>query len=98
MAEISDLELTAGVAIVSTGLSLFTGFLPGLNEVLNDNCTDSMRGNLDFGQPTAAIATTSVGVVLSLVTKSIMPTVFALGISAIMWFAYEFAFRRVDND
>lgn len=94
MAQVSDLELTAGVAIVSTAISLFTGFLPGLSEVLQDDRSPGMRGSLDFGQPTAAVATTSVGVVLSLVTKSIMPTVFALGISAIMWFAYEFAFRR----
>lgn len=94
MAQISDLELTAGVAIVSTAISLFTGFLPGLNDVLNDDCSPEMRGNLDFGQPTAAIATTSVGIVLSLVTKSIMPTIFALGISLLLYLTYEIAFRQ----
>lgn len=95
MAEITSLELTAGVAIVSTAISLFSGFLPGLNDVLCDNGSSGMRGTLDFGQPTAAVATVSVGVVLSLLTKSIMPTVFSLGISAILWMIYEFAFRRV---
>jgi hypothetical protein len=95
MPELTSLELTAGVAIVSTAISVFGGFLPGLSDVLNDNCSDGMRSNLNFAQPTAAIATTSVGVVLSLVTKSIMPTVFAVGISAMLWLVYEFAFQRV---
>lgn len=94
MAEISSLELTAGTAIVATGVSIFTQFLPGLNDVFNDDGTAGMRGTLDFGQPAAALATVSVGVVLSFVSKSIMPTVFALGISFALYIAYELAFRR----
>lgn len=97
MSEITSLELTAGVAVVTTALSVFSGFLPGLNDVFSDQYSDSMRGALDFGQPTAAIATTSVGIALSFFTRSIMPTVFALGISAFMWFVYEFAFRRTSR-
>lgn len=95
MTQISDLELTTGVAIVSIAIPLFTGFLPGMADVLGDNCSDGMQSNLDFGRSTATIATASVGIVLSLFTKSIMPTVFAIGISVLLWGAYEFAFRRV---
>jgi peptidoglycan biosynthesis protein MviN/MurJ (putative lipid II flippase) len=95
MAQISDLELTTGVAIVSIAIPLFTGFLPGLSEVLGDNCSDDMQSNLDFGRATATVSTLSVGVVLSLFTKSIMPTLFAFGISFMLWGAYEIAYRRV---
>lgn len=94
MAEISALELTAGTAVVSAAISVFGVCLPGLSEVLGDDRTAGMRSTLDFGQPAAAVATVSVGVVLSVFTKSLMPTVFALGISALLWLAYEFAFQR----
>jgi hypothetical protein len=95
MSEISSIELTAGTAIVATAVSMFACCLPGLHDVLQDNSSTGMRETLNFGQSTAAIATTSIGVVLSVFTKSLMPTIFALGISALLWFVYEFAFRRV---
>lgn len=95
MAELSTLELEAGVAIVAAGISMFGGFLPGLSDLLGDAQTDGMRGCLDFGQPAAALATVAVGVVLSFATKSIMPTLFALGISAALWLVYELAFQRM---
>jgi hypothetical protein len=95
MAQISDLELTTGVAIVSIAIPLFTGFLPGMSEVLGDDCSDGMQSNLDFGRSTAAVSTLSVGIVLSLFTRSLMPTIFAIGISVLLWGVYEFAFRRV---
>lgn len=97
MPDVSSLELTAGTAIVATAVSIFSCCLPGLNDVLHDNSSGGMRDTLNFGQTTAAIATTSIGIVLSIFTKSLMPTIFALGISAMLWFVYEFAFRRTVN-
>lgn len=95
MAELSSLELTAGVAVIATALSMMTSCIPDMDDVLLDGQTGAMRGILDFGLPTTTIATTSVGVVLSFFTRSIMPTIFALGISAAVWAAYEIAFKKV---
>lgn len=92
--ELSSLELTAAVAVVSTGISVFATFCPDLPKVLADNRSHSVKSELSFGQNAAVVATVSVGTVLSFITKSPMPLVFAIAIAALMTFAYEFAFRK----
>lgn len=94
MSEISSLELTAGVAVVATAISAFSAFCPPMSSVLLDSRSATTRKAVDFGQNAAAVATLSAGVVLSFVSSSPMPLVFALAIAFGLSFAYEFAFRR----
>lgn len=94
MSDVSSLELTAGVAVVATAISAFSAFCPPMADVLKDSRSTTTRKAVDFGQNAAAVATLSAGVVLSFVSHSPMPLVFAIAIAFGLSFAYEFAFRR----
>ncbi|MGW1743857.1 hypothetical protein ACWCPQ_34250 [Nocardia sp. NPDC001965] len=92
--EASSLGLTAGVAVVATGLTAFSTFCPGMPDVLNDIGSPSVRNAMQFGTNAASLATVSVGVVLAYITRSPMPLVFGLALAFAATFAYEIAFRR----
>ncbi|ARK07710.1 hypothetical protein Toil_gp27 [Rhodococcus phage Toil] len=93
MAELSSLELTAATAVVSTAVAVFSTMCPPMQDVLGSQ-SDTTRKMVSFGQNAGAVATVSVGLVLSWITRSPMPAVFGIGISMLVMFAYEYAFRR----
>lgn len=94
MAEVSSLGLTTSVAVVSAGLGVFTCFMPELSDVLSDRQSNEMAGKVTFGASTAAVATVSIGAVLSYLTHTWSPIVSALGITVILYAAYRFAYQR----
>lgn len=94
MAEISSTALTAGTAVASLGLSAFASFMPELREVMNDDHSPDMKNECRFGATSSAVATLSVGVVLAYLTKSLVPVFVALGISAILFAVYDFAYQK----
>lgn len=99
MAEISSTALTAGTAVTSFGLAAFVSFMPELKDVLGDNGSSQVKSECRIGAATGAVATLSVGMVMTYLTKSLVPLFVALGISAIMYAVYEFAYKRgVLND
>lgn len=93
MAELSSLEITVAIGVVATALSAFPAFCPPMSDVLH-HTDDKTRRAVEFGQNAGAIATLATGAVLSWVSRSPMPLVIALGISAAIAYAYEFAFQR----
>lgn len=92
--EISPNALTAGIAVMSAGLTTFTGLMPSLRDVLDDSTSISMRERIDFGRNASSVATLSSGVVFTLVTKSVVPLVYSVGITVLMWGVFELAYRK----
>lgn len=99
MAELSALELTAGAAVMSAGISIFAAFNPDISKVFND-LTGGCRDEVDFGQQVSAITSVAVGAVLSIATRSVIPLMWSIGIAFGVSFIYEMAYRHglEDND
>lgn len=98
MREVTSLELTAGTAVVSTALSVFVAFMPSILDVLHDPGSTDMRRAVSFGQDTGTVSTLTVGILLTALTRSPLPLVFAVGVSALMWLAYEYAYRTYTKE
>jgi len=92
--ETSAAAITAGVAVVATGLTAFNTFCPNLPDVLADGASPTVRRAVDFGQNAASLATIAIGLVLAYVTRSPMPVVFGLVFAFGTAYVYEIAFRR----
>lgn len=86
--------ITGTTAIVGTTVAIFTAFMPGLTDVLQDNISQSMAHDVRYAQVAASITAIGVGGLVSYVTNSRVPvTVSVLG-AIVLGIVYETTLRK----
>lgn len=86
--------ITGTTAIVGTTVAIFTAFMPGLTDVLQDNISESMAHDVRYAQVAATITAVGVGGLVTYVTKSNVPLIVSILGAVVLGIVYETTLRK----
>lgn len=88
-------ETVAGTtAVIGTTTALFTAFMPGLTDVLQDSMTHSMTNEVRYAQVIASLTAVGIGGTVSYVTKSHVPLLISILGAVLLSTVYEMTLRK----